>query len=371
MAPNILVACLAAARLGESADNGQPWRFLWANGRLRIFLDALRAQSHFDCDRSLAYIGIGTVIENLAIASANFGYGAAIHLLPAGLSDNEPVAEITFTPGAPVGHPLYPAIQARATNRKPYRADSVLPGVQETLQRSVAGWPGKRLVLIEAAALCRQIGALTARVELIRFDFTYPDVHRDFSRILRYTAAEASASGDGLWVNCLEVDAVQKALLRLLSNQRLAAWLCRLGFNRAFGWQTIGLLKRTPLIALAIGSGPWTAQCREDFIDSGRFWQRFWLTATTERLSCHPMATLPLFFGQHEHYGEKLFPGPAARRIENARREFDAEFKISPQEHLFMVFRVGYASRPSARSYRRPLEELCQFKEESPLGGNS
>jgi hypothetical protein len=223
----------------------------------------------------------------------------------------------------------------------------------------------------EALRAGRQIGRLTAQVELIRFDFTSPDVHRDFSRILRYTAREAAASGDGLWVDCLEVDAVQKFFLRLLSNQRLAAWLSRLGFSRMPGRQTIGLLKRTPLIALAIGSGPWAAQCREDFIDSGRFWQRFWLTVTAEGLSGHPMATLPLFFGEHERYGEKIFPMPTARRIADARREFDAEFKILPHEHLFMVFRVGYASPPSARSYRRPLEELCQLEEESPLGSNS
>jgi nitroreductase len=371
MEPRILDACLAAARLGVSADNGQPWKFLWADGRLCILLDAPRAQSYFDPNRSLAYIGIGTVIENLAIASLNFGYGAAIHVFPGRLSDNEPVAEVSFTPGAPAGHPLYPAIQARATNRKPYRADRVLPGVQETLQRSVAGWPGKRLVLIEAAALRRQIARLIAQVEQMRFDFTSPDVHRDFSRILRYTAAEASASGDGLWVDCLEVDAVQKTFLRLLSNQRLAAWFARLGVSRMPGRQTISLLKRTPLIALAIGNGPWAAQRREDFIDSGRFWQRFWLTATACGLSCQPMATLPLFFGEYERYGEKLFSGPAAPRIENARREFDADFKILPHEHLFMVLRVGYASPPSARSYRRPLEELCRLKEESPLGSNS
>jgi nitroreductase len=371
MDPRILDACLAAARLGVSADNGQPWKFLWRDGRLRVLLDALRAQSYFDCDRSLAHIGLGTVMENLAIASAHFGYSASIQVFPAGLSDNEPVAEISFTSGALAGHPLYPAIQARATNRKPYRADSVPLGVQATLQRSVAGWPGKRLVLIEAAALRRQIARLTAQVELIRFDFTCSDVHRDFFQILRHTAAEASASGDGLWVDCLEVDAFQRTFLRLLRSQRLAEWCSRIGLGRLFARQTISLLKHTPLIALAIGSGPWSAQRREDFIDSGRFWQRFWLVVTEQGLSCQPMATLPLFFGQHEHYGEKFVPRPASRTIEKCRREFDTEFKISPQEHLFMVFRVGYASPPSARSYRRPLKDLCQLEEESLVGNNS
>jgi hypothetical protein len=108
----------------------------------------------------------------------------------------------------------------------------------------------------------------------------------------------------------------------------------------------------------------------KDFLIGGRLCQRLWLTATVHHLACQPMAALPLFFLQHAGFGDEGFPGQSGKRIGRLREEFSKTFSLSQGEELLMVFRLGYAEAPSARSLRRPLQELLGFSDDSSILAN-
>src|SRR5689334_3439847 len=85
---------VAAGRQAPSADNSQPWRFVWDGERLSLRLDAVRAQQGLGSDHPANLMAIGAVIENLAQAAEAIGLPSeALHL---GDGGREPFATVTW-----------------------------------------------------------------------------------------------------------------------------------------------------------------------------------------------------------------------------------------------------------------------------------
>jgi nitroreductase len=361
---------LEAARWAVSADNGQPWKFFWRESRLILALDLNRGSSFFDGRLYAPYLGFGSLIENLCIAARHVGYEPHLELFPHSEASNDRiVASISFTPLASQSSPLFAAINERTTNRRAYSSKTILPDARTALLKSSEGFDDFRILFIDDSDLKNKIAGITAGAEAIRFDFSRKDVHADFFKCLRFSHAQARKTADGLWARCLEVGLPQATALRLLANWRLAAFAALLGAHKAFAHQSIHLLRRTQLIALIINSS--RSQLREnDFLAGGRLCQRLWLTATSHHLACQPMAALPLFFVQHAAFGDKGFPGQSGGKIGRLKGEFNRAFNLAEHENLLMVFRLGYAAKPSARSLRRPLSELMISIDHSPLAAS-
>jgi nitroreductase len=367
-----LFAILEAARWAVSADNGQPWKFCWKEGRLLLLMDSDRARSFFDGRLYAPYLGFGSLIENLHIAARHLGFEPQMELFPGSEMEHEQlVASISFVPSAAQANLLYPAIFERTTNRRAYFSKAIPLNVQTAVLKSSEGFRDFKIVLVDEVILKNRLAALTAGAEAIRFNFSQKDVHADFYKCLRFTQAQARKTADGLWVRCLEVGLPEAIALRFLANWPFAALAARLGTHRAFSHQSVHLLRRTPLIALVI-AGNCNSQLREnDFLIGGRLCQRLWLTATVHHLACQPMAALPLFFLQHAGFGDKGFPGQSGKKIGRLREEFSQTFKLAQGEEVLMVFRLGYAESPSAQSLRRPLSELLEFSDDSPIVAHS
>ena len=103
------------------------------------------------------------------------------------------------------------------------------------------------------------------------------------------------------------------------------------------------------------------------FLQGGRLYQRLWLTATSHGLACQPMAVLPLFFAQFGTFGEQGFPGKHGTTVRQVKESLHKQFSLGADEHLMMVLRLGYAAPPSARSFRRPADDLLTIEDDSPL----
>jgi len=371
---DILNTLIQAATLGVSADNGQPWSFRWQDSQLLLALDAARAKSFFDRKQFAAMFGLGSTLENLSIAAAHLGYDTHIELLPRGDSRVAlPVARIRFISGAPGPHPLYPELSRRATNRRPYDKTPVLAEVRASLAKAFSKAPSVRLILTDSPERIRSVASLIAAADRIRFHFSSPDIHRDFFDCLRFTKHAAEESMDGLWVRCLEVKPPDLLALRLLAVWPIARVARYLGTARLFAQQTIALLRRTPLVALIIGTSEGLAPGTRTeiptdnlFLTGGRLCQRLWLEATHHKLACQPMAVLPLFFAQHAVFGTEGFPNAAGLKVGKLKQEFSSLFGLGTNEHLLMILRLGYAPAPSARSFRRPAAEVFTA-DDSPL----
>lgn len=364
----ILNSILEAGRWAVSADNGQPWKFHWKDGRLLLALDRKRGTSFFDGRLYAPYLGFGSLIENLCIAAKHNGYDPTVKLFPGLEIDNDQiVAVLKFAPLSHQADSLYSAIFERVTNRRAYLSESVQIDVREALLKCAEGFADFRLVLIDDETKKSKLAALTAGAESVRFNFSCKDVHADFFKCLRFSKSQAIQTSDGLWVRCLEVAMPEIAALKFLSNWPIAAVAARLGAHIAFSRQSVKLLRRTPLIALVMGRSGDRFLKEKDFLAGGRLCQRLWLTATTHHLACQPMAALPLFFLQYAGSGDDGFPGHTGKKIGRLSADFSQTFGLAEGEELLMLFRLGYSKAPSAKSFRRPLRDMLKTDDNSPI----
>ena len=97
------------------------------------------------------------------------------------------------------------------------------------------------------------------------------------------------------------------------------------------------------------------------------FEAKLWLTADSHGLACQPLGVLPLFFAQYQRFSDRGFDGQAGLTVKQLREEFYRSFTLADEENLLMVFRMGYAHPPSARSFRRRIEEMVSIEDDSAL----
>ena len=95
----------------------------------------------------------------------------------------------------------------------------------------------------------------------------------------------------------------------------------------------------------------------DDFVAAGRAVQRFWLTATQLGLFQQPEMT-PLIFGSYVRNGITF---STVAKLEITARELEIATKgvvgVDADRAVWMG-RVGASAAPTARSTRRPLEQL-------------
>jgi hypothetical protein len=125
---------LDIAVYAPSGDNAQPWQFKIDENSIYLFNLPDRDTTLFNFRQRGSYIGHGAVIENIVIAAAAFGYMGNVKPFP-GLSGC--TAQIMLEASGVKSDPLYTAIAARATNRKPYDKRPLDPNHRDAICDSV------------------------------------------------------------------------------------------------------------------------------------------------------------------------------------------------------------------------------------------
>ena len=93
----------------------------------------------------------------------------------------------------------------------------------------------------------------------------------------------------------------------------------------------------------------------------GRALQRVWLGVTALGYSFQPMTALVCLFWRLMGGGHGLSPREL-RELERLRAAYLGVFDIPPDAAEIMLFRIGPADPPSARSLRRPVEDVLTFR---------
>ncbi|WP_406443412.1 nitroreductase [Streptomyces sp. NBC_00631] len=121
---NTLTALVAGATAAPSLHNAQPWsfRYLPADGVLRLYADVSRALPRTDPDTRGLHMGCGAALLNLRVAATAAGRAPLVRLLP-DPADPTLLAEVTLVgtdrPDQILAG-LCPAIPRRHSSRRPY-----------------------------------------------------------------------------------------------------------------------------------------------------------------------------------------------------------------------------------------------------------
>jgi|GEM_PF-392224 len=343
-----------AAMAAPSPDNNQPWLFGYAGDRLAVWLDRRRALPS-DVNGMFDLMAVGAAMENIAIAATQLGLQADVEYRLAGAlgAGTQPVlaATIGFRPGGS-RDPLLPHLLSRCTCRRLYRSEPPPPAALEAMSAAAGRFAGVDLGWATDLAALRRYAALIARTDLLRL--AYRPFHEELFRQLRFTAAEAQASGDGLDVRTLELPPGGKLLLWALRWWPLMRWLHRLGL----GWLLVVPSALAVWRSGALGILVADQADSKAFLQGGRALQRVWLEADRQRLAVQPLGSPAIFFAHQRLLGGRNLPAGHRRILPGLIERFEALAPWVSGRTLLMVFRVGWSKPASFRSLRRPVEAV-------------
>jgi hypothetical protein len=337
------------AILAPSGGNIQAWRFeAQADGRLRCFYDAARADNFLDFQYSASYLALGAAVENIAIAAASLGFGTEVELLaPDG---SERVCDLRFAKSAEASAQasLAGEIERRCTNRRLAKNDRPLSHDAVERLREAARTRGASLQLASGADALREIGRVVGVCDRLRLSSEL--MHRELMAEVRWTPDEARSTGDGVDVQTLEVNRAQIWLLRQLSNYRNVQRLMRFGVQKPFEQMGAESVQKAAAVGLITVKGTSSG----DYFQGGRALERVWLTTSALDLGFQPLAVVPYMFARLLRGTGYTAHEERALRAERARLGAVMELRDDAAE--VMMFRLSHVPRPSARAQRRPLD---------------
>lgn len=333
-----------AGQRAPSADNSQPWRFVWDGGTLSLHMDEERGKAGLGLDHPANLMAMGAVIENLQQAAVALGMPTEV-LSVDGTNAAGCMARITWEDPAPVQLPdPWPDLFRRHTNRGPFASTTLTEEVISQLTLMQEG--PVRTLIVTRPELRKRWAGLVRDASKVRFQTE--DIHRWLAGSLRFTPAEIDR-GDGLDVATLLLPPGAGWLLRLSLDWQRMTTLNRFGAFRLFAFLEAAMLQQCG--ALVVVAGPVSGSAVE--VAAGRLLERVWIALNVQGLAVHPYYVLPdqLF---------RLRAGRVAPHFTQAVGRITddvAELLGSPEETALMLLRVGSPKvADPIRSRRLPVE---------------
>lgn len=343
---NHLAQIVNLAHSAPSADNSQPWRFLWNGATLQIRSpQTTHPTTLFGPTSPATLLAVGGVLENF-LTAANF-YGFTVK--------TQQPTEAERATGLYLSAEIEPPAQSlpqepcpvliRHTNRFPFRPDP-LPDVASSLLTDAQEGPARIIAFNtphDLSILARQVAAAS------RIRFQTREVHEWLAHSLRYTEAEI-ARGDGLDIHTLHLPPGGRSFLRFISDWRRMEILNRLGAYKIMAHIEAQLIQRGPAIAALIAPHDYDA-C----LAAGRLLTRVWTALNQQGIAVHPYYVIA---DQLQRLRDGVVPDHLTDHAQALHRDCQDFLHLAPGETLHMLLRLGYPTRNPPRSRRRPLAEV-------------
>lgn len=343
-------ALTRAGHSAPSADNSQPWRFVWDGKNLRLVFDTARSAGGLGRNHPAVLMAFGAVIENMAQVAIAAGMEVESWDFRYLTREDGPLLVIP-PPTHGCDSPQPPDwMLSRHTHRGKYLRNRLSDEVVTELTRQTEG--DARLQLYNDPKAVQGLAQLVRAASEIRFQTE--EVHRWLGENLRFTAAEVDR-GDGLDIETLDLPPGGRHLLKFIADWRRMTFLNRLHAYKLLAFVEGAQFKQCGGVVAVIGSdsgpAPW--------IVAGRLMERAWLLLNQKGLRVHPYFVLPDLFYRLEAHRVPVPLRDQARAIVASTRDF-----LGLQDQtLFMLLRVGTAKIAPKRSKRLPLEAVLSHQE--------
>ncbi|GMQ84426.1 MAG: hypothetical protein BMS9Abin06_1225 [Gammaproteobacteria bacterium] len=344
---------LDLARWAPSGDNSQPWRFEVTDDlHAVIYGHDTRDHCIYDLMGRASQLSMGTLIETIVIAATE--HSMQVHFQsPSRQADTHPVFDIEFRKNPAIKpDPLLPYIRHRTVQRRPLSTRPLTPRVREQLEASTGDafhfiWIDTFRERFRMARLLFQNGGLR---------LTLPEAFETHRSVIQW---DSELSEDRIPDKAVGLDPMTRQLMRWA----MVSWR-RVDFlNRFMGGTLIPRFELDFLTGVACAAhfiimGPRPPETLDDFVSAGRAVQRFWLTATRLGLQLQPEMT-PLIFHSYVRnkvdFSSNRHSQELARNLATRLEEIAAPEKI---ENAVFMGRIGSGATATARSIRKPLDEL-------------
>ena len=341
MPSQIVSSLVEAARAAPSADNSQPFRYLWDGHKLTISYDTERVGGVTFGPREVAtLLSAGAVIENMDQRLQAWHVDRPWDLSPlhqdeASILATLDLSDVAATPPGTEELSLF----ARHTNRLPFMKKPIPADELKPLEAQVQGHA--RIIVVPDAKTRKSVAGLVHAASEIRFQTR--EVHEWLGRSLRFTPREV-ARGDGLDVATLHLPPGGRSFLKVISDWK---WMARL--NTIGAYKLLATMESQPiadapaLIGIAGRSTP------EDIIDAGRLMERVWIRANAQGIAVHPYYVIS---DQLDRYAQGKVAHVLSKKAGLLKGQVQEVFGLPTGETLHMLLRIGYPKHQALRSRR-------------------
>lgn len=351
---------VAHAALAPSGGNAQPWRFVARGRRITCLVDDERGATKLAPARRASYLALGAAVENLVLAAGGLGFSVDVTPLPDARDPLLGCELVLDRQGARQGSrldadPLLEQVHRRVTNRRrgtgqPLSTEDT-NALTETARRA-----GAALDLVSEREALTHLGTVLGESDRLRFFDR--QLHDELVREVRWAPRDVLLMRDGVDVATLEMSPADRAVFEVLTSWPVMERLSRLGGGGALVDRT----RKATAAAAAIGrlriaeTGP-----RGDFL-GGRALQRVWLESSARALALQPHIPVFFYYGDLETGGGSGFSAEQVRTLQTLRARYHEFLPPVPRGHTeIFLFRLSHAGPPTARSLRRPVDDILRF----------
>jgi len=335
--------------MAPSGDNCQPWDFKMDGDSLLILNNESRDRSLFNVSKTASFIACGALIENISIAGKALGYSVdKTTLFPDG--DSAPiVARISFQKSTKKEEYLFPFLDKRCTNRKPFKSKPLEKTTVKRLKTIAKDRGYGELTLIEDRATIKQVAQVASINDRLLFENR--QLHDFLFEHIRWTKKEIETTRDGMDINTLGLFPVEQQGFGMLKHWTLVRIMNCFGMSRMLPIRSSMIYKSSSAFGLLQMSG----KTPKDFVNGGRALQRIWLAATAEGLSFQPTTGITFLIQRlYMDNGKGLSPGEV-KIVETAETRLKELFPTTRDKAIIMLFRIGQSGPPKAYSLRRKI----------------
>lgn len=346
---------LEEAIYAPSGENCQPWKFAADGSNIHIFNITEADTSLYNFAQKGSYVAHGALIENIVIVALKYGYKTSVKLFPI-KEEPDLVATLMLDPTNQRELPLYSCIANRCTNRKDHAHQRLSADQKKQLIESARETGFGELKIIDDERSLDILGKALAVNEQIIFE--NKKLHNFFYEHIIWKEEDQDKAG-GFYIKTLEFLPHQLKGVKLFKNWFILKILNKIGkVSRMIAKENAEKYANSGVLAVVLAKG----NTREDFVNAGRVAERVWLKATELGLSVHPCTGVIYLMERIKEGDADAFSQSHLEAIKTAyadiARIFGVEGKTIP-----MLYRIGYADEPTARSMRMKPNILLMKKQ--------
>lgn len=339
--------------LAPSGGNSQPWHFTLRQGRIDCSIPPDHRWTSLDFEGRSLHVAIGAAVENISIIAQSIGLQATV--VPAEHQGDKQICSIRFARTAPVNLPQLPYLAQRVTNRHHADLTKSLDPKKIAALVEVAAQHKATLRIIEDAAQMKKIAEVVGAVD--RITCLHPDLHRELTGEVRWTKEHAHATGSGIGIDTLELDATDRVGAYLTTTWPAMQVLRELDLGEDLGRPAREYKSHAFALLKIPGQGLMT------YLAGGRAMQEVWLEATKQNIGFYPTSGSLYLFARLEQGGDAIYTEAEKKALHAARKTFLDVFPQTEPACEILLFRLSAAGPPSARSLRRPVSKVLTIEE--------
>lgn len=340
-----------------NVDNAQPFYFRWKDNQLLVFRDNERDRQRGNAGNYISMVGLGCLVECLAIAANGEGLSAEIDFRYNTQNLNAPWLAITFNPSTEESDPLLAGLKLRCSDRRKYLGGELPDHVIEKVVVDVNNTPGCNLYfqepnhqnLVEYVLMCE--GFLWADKYILPEMLSW----------VRWSEKEVHRTRDGMPWQSLGVNYLISRLLMLVAkSERFRQLAQRSGGPLRSQRKTLEAQIQS---SAALGCITVQDTEAETTLWLGRLFLRTWVRLNMAGFGVQVMANPAIHVFQHvAGIIPKDYPEESKHVFSNGERILADTFKLQEDEIPAWMFRTGKSSQlpEKMRTLRLPLSRLVR-----------